>query len=201
MTYVFDYIGEGLTEERITPGNTPTALTSKCYVYTEWDLKFDSGGTHELLANDWIVGATGAGRAIIVSITLSSGTWAGGDAAGTLRLKSFQGTAIVNNEVLNHDIAGTATDCATADGIAIESQADYAHKGDHAKAMLVSVVDNSAILSWTGAKPAQAATVHVGQEFTANSSIIIQDANSIRKFKCIDHTSGSASNIQVVYYF
>ena len=53
---------------------------------------FTSGGTYELVVGDVITGETSTETATIFSITLSSGTWAGGDAAGTVWLNDESGT-------------------------------------------------------------------------------------------------------------
>ena len=191
---IYDYIGRALTQEKIIPGNTATALTTGCYFYQEWDLPFDSGGTVTNVAGDWLVGATGGGRCCIVSVGTITGTW-GGTAAGTLRVKAMQGTAFVDNEVLNFK----GTDNATVNGLIGTVASEYDFKGIQAKAVLISVYANTALCAWDGSTPDQSSLV--GQPLTANSSIIIQDIEAIRKFKCIDYTASSASNIHVTYYF
>lgn len=74
-------------------------------------LAFTSGGTYEIEAGDTITGATSGSTARVVSITLSSGTWAGGDAAGTFTLDDRSGALQAEN--LN---VGGNTNCATIAG-------------------------------------------------------------------------------------
>jgi len=81
---------------------------------TVYGLTFDSGGTHEVLVGDTLTGATGGATAVVLSITLSSGTWAGGDAAGLFVLTGKSGTFQAENlnEGANANvatIAGTAS--------------------------------------------------------------------------------------------
>lgn len=77
-------------------------------------IAFTSGGTYEILAGDTITGATSTETAVVKSVHLESGTWAGGDAAGTLFLETPSGTFQAEN--LNVDantnvatIAGDST--------------------------------------------------------------------------------------------
>jgi hypothetical protein len=55
-------------------------------------LAFSSGGTYEVLAGDSIEGATGGATAVVVAVDLDSGTWAGGNAVGTLWVNQQAGT-------------------------------------------------------------------------------------------------------------
>jgi len=74
-------------------------------------IAFTSGGTYEIRPGDQITGATGGATARVVSLTVSSGTWAGGDAAGTLILDDQVGT--FESENLN---VGDETNVATIGG-------------------------------------------------------------------------------------
>lgn len=89
-------------------------------------LAYTSGGTYEIEAGDTITGATSLATARVVAITLSTGTWAGGDAAGTMTLEDQSGT--FQSENLNvggntnvATIAGNSSAVAAADkeGVAI----------------------------------------------------------------------------------
>lgn len=116
-------------------------------------LAFTSGGTYEVEAGDTITGATSGSTARVVSITLSSGTWAGGDAAGTFTLDDRSGA--LQSENLNvggntnvATIAGDSVAVAAADisGVAIVRNAE--------------IVDSE--LTWpSGATAAQKATALV----------------------------------------
>jgi len=55
-------------------------------------LSFTSGGVHVPTLGDTIVGVTSGATAVIEQIEVSSGTWAGGDAAGDLHISSQIGT-------------------------------------------------------------------------------------------------------------
>jgi len=55
---------------------------------------FTSGGTHVIAPGDYLLGATSGAKAIVESVTISSGTFAGGDAAGHLVLALQSSTNI-----------------------------------------------------------------------------------------------------------
>jgi len=75
-------------------------------------LAFTSGGTHELLVDDIITGATGGATGVIVEIELDSGFWKFGDAAGYLWIYEQSGTFEVEdlNEGQNDNVATIAAD-------------------------------------------------------------------------------------------
>ncbi len=57
-----------------------------------YSLDFTSGGTTAIAVGDTIVGESGGATGVVQSITLTSGSWAGGDAAGVIRLHTKTGT-------------------------------------------------------------------------------------------------------------
>ena len=59
--------------------------------YLAWPMEFTGGGTDVPAVGDTVVGATSSDTAEICKITVSSGSWAGGDAAGTLWLRNVSG--------------------------------------------------------------------------------------------------------------
>jgi len=62
-----------------------------------WSLAYTSGGTTEIEAGNAISGHTSTATALVQTVTLDSGTWAGGDAAGTLTLRQVSGTFQAEN--------------------------------------------------------------------------------------------------------
>lgn len=84
---------------RLAPAN-PTGKT----------VTFTSGGTYEVKPGDTVTGATSAATAIVMGVRLTSGTWAGGDAAGELFVRSDSGTF----QAENLDV-GATTNVATID--------------------------------------------------------------------------------------
>ena len=81
----------------------------ECMVGVRWILDFTSGGTHVPTPGDAVLGA--AASAILESVSLESGTWGAGDAAGEMILRRKSGT--FGSE--NLDIGGES-DVATTDG-------------------------------------------------------------------------------------
>lgn len=186
--------GRALTHEKVVPGNTITSLNSEMYIYTERDLAYTSGGTTEVVAGDWIVGATGAAKALVLSVTLTTGTWAGGTAAGTLRICSQHGTFQSENIKV---AAGTNEATIAANSVKVKDY--YPNKGAQARAVLIGVTGNTALCSWSGGKPDQ--TALVGVSLGSGSALVLTNYQSIKDFKCVDYTASSASTLNVVYYF
>jgi hypothetical protein len=60
-------------------------------------LAFTSGGTAEIAAGNTIEGATSGATATVFDVELTSGSWAGGDAAGNLWLNGQTGTFVSEN--------------------------------------------------------------------------------------------------------
>ena len=77
----------------------------------KWTLSFTSGGTYEPKAGDTITGADSGATAYLESVSISSGSWAVGTAAGSFAIRRKSGT--FESENLNID--GNAN-AATTDG-------------------------------------------------------------------------------------
>lgn len=93
------------------PANDEIALRLRVSAIPEFALlvAFTSGGTHEVIVGDTITGSTSGATAKVMSITLSSGTYAGGDAAGTLYLRDVTGTFQAAEEIQDADANNLAT--------------------------------------------------------------------------------------------
>lgn len=78
-------------------------------------LAFTSGGASAPTVGETLTGATSAVTAVLVDYNLTSGTWAGGDAAGTLILRQVSGT--FGSENLNGSASGA--NCMTVGGAAV----------------------------------------------------------------------------------
>jgi hypothetical protein len=68
-----------------------------------------------------------------------------------------------------------------------------------AKAVVISVISNTALVDWSGATPDQ--TSLIGHSFIANSSYTLKGITNIKQFKGIDYTASSASTINATFYF
>lgn len=86
----------------------------ECIAGRRWSIKYDSG-SFEPQPGDTITGATSGATATIEYITKSTGTWSGGDAAGTMYLRRLTGTW-TNNESVN-DTTESQNNCLTIDGV------------------------------------------------------------------------------------
>jgi hypothetical protein len=86
----------------------------ECIQGIVWTLGYDSGGTNIPVPGDSALGETSSATAIVESVTLNGGAWAGGNAAGDLALRRLSGE-FSNNEELT--IAGNSG-VVTVDGLA-----------------------------------------------------------------------------------
>lgn len=79
-----------------------TKVTDTGTICSILKLAFTSGGTYEVVAGAVITGATSGATATVFDVVLTSGSWAGGDAAGTLWLNGQTGS--FSSENLNVDV-------------------------------------------------------------------------------------------------
>jgi hypothetical protein len=110
-------------------------------------VSYTSGGTHQVVVGDILTGATSGATARVISLTLTSGTWAGGDAAGVLTLCDQTGTFTAEdlNEGLNANVCSIAGNSAastltSADGV------DLTALPAEMTQNLITVGDKSAII-------------------------------------------------------
>ena len=76
---------------------------------------FDSGGTVEIKIGDKIEGGTSSATGIVRAVHLSSGTWAGGNAAGYIYFEQTSGTW-QDNEQINRTKPSSSINVGTTDG-------------------------------------------------------------------------------------
>jgi hypothetical protein len=92
-------------------GMWKSSATGWTNVGVGFELAFTSGGTTPIAVSDTITGHTSGATAVVSRVVLASGSWAGGDAAGTLYLSSQTGSF----QVENVDV-GASLDLATIAG-------------------------------------------------------------------------------------
>jgi len=194
-TPVFESMGIAKTTQKITPGNAATGIGAEVYRYVERTLAYTSGGTTEIVAGDLIVGATSGAVATVVSLTLTGGTWAGGNAAGVLTIKNQVGT--FQSEKIK---VKAGTDDATIAGNSTVSTANYPFKKDAlAKGVFIQNLDNDCLCCWDGTNPDQ--TSLVGITMATGDSFALPGTENVMRLKFIDKLSGSASSQRIVCYF
>ncbi len=118
------------------------------------ELSFTSGGTYEVEEDDVIDGATSGAQATVKRIILTSGTWAGGDAAGRFILYSQTGTFGSENLDVGANgnvasITGDSTATAQGPGGRFESVVEN-FKGSTATIRLYGVDGISRAWEWDG---------------------------------------------------
>ena len=84
-------------------------------------MAFTSGGTNQIKAGDTIIGATSHATARVKQVLADTGTWAGGDAAGTLILDAESVTGTFASEAI-YAQGSSATDDATGAAIGTPGQ-------------------------------------------------------------------------------
>ncbi|MFA5445888.1 MAG: DUF2341 domain-containing protein, partial [Bacteroidales bacterium] len=96
-----------------TISNDPE-LTHSIFVNTTpiFTIDFDSGSS-EITVGETVTGATSGATGTVLAVELSSGSWEGGDAAGTIQIQDADGL-FVDNEELDGSVAGDSA--ASADG-------------------------------------------------------------------------------------
>uniref|UniRef100_A0A6M3KZK4 Uncharacterized protein n=1 Tax=viral metagenome TaxID=1070528 RepID=A0A6M3KZK4_9ZZZZ len=200
----FEFLGLPLTHQKVVPGNTITSLSEYCYKYRIFKLNFDAG-TDEIVANDWVVGATSGAVGRVKYISVTSGTWAGDNVVGYLLIDSWNGTAWTNNEKIKVAADATMADVNQAAAIVEATDAEYTLAGmlifKHmlARTALVVCYANTALTDDTGGKPDQ--TALIGTPMVANASYLMKSYNAIKNFKAVDYTAASASILQVKFCF
>jgi hypothetical protein len=125
-------------------------------------INFDAG-TNEIFAGDLITGATSGVTARVENVTVSSGSWGGGNAAGTLRLLRIN--EIVNAGVIkslqNDEIITSASGSATTNEVAFSTGPQY------------NVVDPLCVVidyDWTtGTAPSDPFLLEINDDFGAES--------------------------------
>lgn len=150
-------------------------------IYTEgflsrWNVPFSSGGTNQISAGDKIIGATSGATAIVESVLLQSGTWAGGNAAGFFILQegSLNGTFQSENV---YDLTTQAS--AGIDDATVTANVVLSVKTDTAAA---PVTGNNALSRLEGAAAAAAG----GQGFIIGSSVAT--ANKLLYWEAVRRT-------------
>jgi len=103
----------------------------ECMTGTEWTMAFTGGGTYVPITGYTITGATSEATGYIETVTLSTGSWAGGDAAGTFTLRRQTGLF----EAENLDI-GANLNVATIAAAPTGSRATVTTTGDLADRIL-----------------------------------------------------------------
>lgn len=195
-TVVVEELGLAKTTQKIVPGNTATGIGAGIYQYIERTMDFTSGGTTEIVAGDYIVGATSSATAKVISIGTITGTWGAGSAAGTLTIAGQVGDFQAAEKI---KVAGGSDD-ATVTANSSVSAGDFPYKGNAmAKAAMITCRANNALFTIDGTKPDQ--TSLIGHTLAVNGSLTLVGFNNIANFKVIDYASSSASTISVTCFF
>lgn len=77
-------------------------------------MAFTSGGTNEIKAGHKIIGATSGATAIVKQVLTDTGTWAAGDAAGTLILEADSITGTFGSENIYYEGSSGTNDAGGA---------------------------------------------------------------------------------------
>ena len=146
---------------------------------TYYAVTFDSGST-EPSDDDVLSGQSSGTTGKVVEVTLSSGTWAGGDAAGTFYLSLYTGSGFTDDELIDNDTT-TDTNIATVNGTPVQEGAD--NDTNHYTYISLAIEDQRALI---GKVPSTDATEPVRGVWIYNASVY-----AFRDTEVLDFTSGS----------
>jgi len=205
MSLFMEYWGTPRCFQRMVPGNNALSTIATSIYYTEWTVAFTSGGTTVTSVGSWIVGATSGVVAEVVAITVTGGTFGGGDAAGTMRLKSkYHPTAVTTNWTSGENWKiGAGSDDGTFTALPVlapkQDRKSAFPIGTPAKCALVTVLTNTELVDLDGGIPDQ--TALAGLPMKDGSSILLRDIEEIINFKAIDYAASSAGAVGIQYFF
>lgn len=193
-----NYPGKPLTWQRIAPGDTLAQIAAGVWKYKELEIGYDSGD-YAFLEGDVIVGATSGAIGIVVSVTVVTGTVAGGDAAGKIRFHSWNGIAFTNNEKIK--VAADA-DVGDIDGTTpVECVDAYLYKETVANLVLVSAETNAQRIGYSARKMKPDQTSDYGLLLPIGGSVEVRDADAIKNLYTIDAVSGAVGYTVFTGYF
>lgn len=127
----------------------------------QWAIPFTSGGTTEIRAGDTIVGATSGATAVVGTVLLASGSWAGGDAAGVFLVERGDLVGTFGSE--NVDV-GAASNLATV-------TVNVTHSVAISDAV-ASATSNSAITAYDGAEGSAAKGFTIGSTVSKAAKLL-----------------------------
>lgn len=103
--YSNNYLDFEFNSVDVADGNTVYGAFAFCYV-----IPFDAGQSEgPIKVGDTVTGLASAATAVVTGVILTSGTWAGDNAAGYLFVKTKSATAFQNNEALQVSAVTLAT--------------------------------------------------------------------------------------------
>jgi len=177
-------------------------------------INFTSGGTYEIKAGDTVTGATSTETAKVIEVSVTSGTWANGDAAGTLTCFDVSGTFQAENLDVgaNSNVATIAGDFGSRGTIAISSGTatfSVAQKGDIGVGCYVSSSNVSGyisemtdsthakIITATGGTHADVSSEALGAIYHPYASIndAVAGSDDANHLNTADLTSGDGFNL------
>jgi hypothetical protein len=126
-------------------GPTPRGFPKRGGVYTK---AYTSGGIHQVLVGDILTGALSSATCRVISVTLSSGTWSGGDAAGTLTVVDKNGIFVAENlnEGTNLDVCTIASGDLTATTLTAADTSDLTSLPAELTQNLITIGDKSSLV-------------------------------------------------------
>lgn len=210
--------GVPLTQQMGTfTADTSIASDDDAYSIKIYKMSYDSGGTtYQPVVGDLIIGDTSAATGIVLSCSLDSGTWAGGDGAGVIYMYNVSGTW-QNDEVFNVVKAldsSAVADEGTVNGVAWEVQGIKSFKapngqeiynGQQAKVALLEATANPVRVTLDGTPPTPSTLtnglVNRGIYVEANSIMVIRGVTSVKNIKLCNANASANAAYRIVYYF
>lgn len=158
----------------------------------EYHIEFSSGGTTEIVEGNKITGATSGATAYVEGVSLYSGTWAGGDAAGILFLKDVSGTFQAEN--LN---VGAGSNLATIPG----APRACTYAGRKPVAAFIMAKTASVTFTLSGAVPTLAAGTDIGIPLPTNSYYMVEGFDNVKNFQAINTVNASGGVLRTILFY
>lgn len=149
-----------------------------------------SAGTTGMVANASIIGGTSSATAKVNNVVITSGTLAGGDAAGIIFLRDVVGTWTLGEDIT---VAGPST-------IGVARSAVLNVPGQQARSVFLQCETNSLRIDWSGKIPTNSAATPAshGVLFQANENMEITGNNNLTNLKFINAVSTSNGVLNVI---
>jgi hypothetical protein len=152
-------------------------------------ITFTSGGTYEPVKGDTVTGNTSGKTAVVVSTTLSSGTWAGGDAAGTILYRSASGAFSSGETVKITDYLGV-----TQSDVLTHAASDLV---DFELADTLTATAKSWGSSWTSTSPADDTNAEAEIDIKGADYMVVVTSATTSDSKLVYHCHGKSSGKKI----
>lgn len=109
------------------------------------------------------------------------------------------GVIIIPHNAGAHETLAPTSSTGITGTVIQPTSGDY--KGLQAEEALITVEDNTINFTLDGTVPTAKAGTNKGHQADAGLSYLVQGAQSVRQFRCIDRVAGSTSAVKITTFF